>query len=215
MLPAELFSEGSARYLHFTGITLGLGATSQDMIAACVQRARIAGWKISFDVNYRAKLWDIRSASQCCLEYLKDSDLVFLPIRDARTLFGAGPADASVDSRPEEAARQTLEALSQQSSAECIILTLGKFGSAALAGGQFYYRATQPVAPIGRLGGGDAFSAGFLSAWLETRQVERALRRGNAAAGLKYSMPGDLPYFTREEVTKLETQAFNEPQHFR
>jgi len=215
MLPTDLFAPGRAKFLHFTGISLALSSACRAMIASSVQRAREAGWKISFDVNYRAKLWNSAEAAQCCSRYLADSDLIFLPIRDAKALFDDGSVLNEGDQPPEQAARATLERLSKKSSAECMVLTLGQHGAAAWCDGHFLYCETEEVEPIGRLGGGDAFSAGFLSGWLETGRADLALRRGNAAARLKYSIPGDLPYFTREEVLQLEMPKRTDSQHFR
>lgn len=215
MLPEDLFRSNQSRFLHITGISLGLGATSQAMIARSVKLAREVGWKVSFDVNYRAKLWSSSEAAEHCRPYLAGSDLVFLPIRDARTLFGAGKTLDQLQAHPERAAHGVLESLAKQSAAACIVLTLGRHGAAAWSQGQFYYCSTTPVEPVGRLGGGDAFSAGFLSCWLETGRADLSLRRGNAAARLKYSIPGDLPFFDRQEVLRLETPSDQEPQHFR
>ena len=64
------------------------------------------------------------------------------------------------------------------------------------------YQAIEPVSPMGRLGGGDAFSAGFLSAWLESQDLQRSLKWATAAR-LKYSIPGDLPLISRAEVESL------------
>lgn len=216
MLPKELFASSTTNWLHITGISLALGATSQTMIARAIQLARDAGWKISFDVNYRAKLWSAEEAARVCRETIEKCDLVFMPIRDAIAIFKAGPEGKQVERDPVKAARPILEYLSGLTSAECIVLTLGEYGAAAHSRGQFDFQPTMPVEhPLGRLGGGDAFSSGFLSAWLETGQVELGLRRGNSAARLKYSIPGDLPYFTREEVLSLETDSNNESQYFR
>lgn len=216
MLPANLFAIGTARLLHVTGISLALGTICQSMIDKSIQLARDAGWKISFDVNYRAKLWSLDEAASKCRETIQKSDVVIMPIRDARAIFKSGPESQQVENDPTESARQTLEDLSRMTNAECIVLTLGRFGAAAHAKGRFHFQPTAPVElPVGRLGGGDAFSAGFLSAWLESGQAEIGLRRGNAAAGLKYSVPGDLPYFTREEVLSLENCSANHTQNFR
>jgi 2-dehydro-3-deoxygluconokinase len=59
-----------------------------------------------------------------------------------------------------------------------------------------------PVEPIGRLGGGDAFSAGFLDAWLDDQGIERALLWANATAQLKYSIPGDIALISRSDVAR-------------
>jgi 2-dehydro-3-deoxygluconokinase len=94
-------------------------------------------------------------------------------------------------------------------------MTLGQCGAAAWVDGQHYYADTLPAPAIGRLGGGDAFVAGFLSALLHDMDTMDALRWGNAAARLKYSISGDLPIFTRQEVQSLLTPTTTAGENFR
>ena len=59
---------------------------------------------------------------------------------------------------------------------------------------------------IGRVGGGDAFSAGFLYGYLnDSISSVEALRWGSACAALKYTIKGDMPLFTYDEVHALVT----------
>ncbi len=54
---------------------------------------------------------------------------------------------------------------------------------------------------VDRLGGGDAYAAGFLDGYLENpEQLSRAIALGNAASALKHTMPGDFLSATREEI---------------
>jgi 2-dehydro-3-deoxygluconokinase len=63
-------------------------------------------------------------------------------------------------------------------------------------------QGTSPVEGVGRLGAGDAFSAGFLFGWLQNWDIERSLQWANAAARHKFSTPGDLPWFTAKELER-------------
>ncbi|MBX3422603.1 MAG: sugar kinase [Pirellulaceae bacterium] len=215
MLPTGLFVPGASRYLHVSGISLALGAPCCEMIFASVQLAKQAGWKISFDVNYRAKLWTPTVAGAVCLKLMQQADLVFLPFRDARTLFNIGIGDQEIGHLPEEFATHALKALAQRCSAECIVLTLGQYGAAACTHQGVCYSPTRAASVVGRLGGGDAFAAGFLSQWLTGAPTLTALRWGNAAAQLKYTIPGDLPYFESAEVAALAKQSAMNDVNFR
>ncbi|MCA9159934.1 MAG: hypothetical protein KDA72_16490, partial [Planctomycetales bacterium] len=56
---------------------------------------------------------------------------------------------------------------------------------------------------VERLGGGDAFSAGYLSAFLSGKKTAEALRWACATAAIKYTIPGDLPLIDRSAVAAL------------
>jgi 2-dehydro-3-deoxygluconokinase len=82
-------------------------------------------------------------------------------------------------------------------------MTLGERGAMASDSTHSIRKACEPVEPVGRLGGGDAFSAGFLNAWLDKPDLDRSLSWAMATARLKYSIPGDLPLISRVEVERL------------
>ncbi len=204
-LPSDLFTTGNAKLLHVTGISLALGDKSRNMIHEAVNRARNAGWLISFDLNYRAKLWSSELARKHCERLLQDADIVFIPKRDASTILGLANSDD---------ARETLTALSELRAGKLTVTTMGSLGSAAqLKADQCVERIT-PVQPIGRLGGGDAFCAGFLYGWLTFGEIRMALKWGNASAALKYSISGDLPLYQKTEVEALVTES-SPSTHFR
>ena len=190
-LPEAIFQPGGARWLHVTGISLAVSPTARGLIARAIQLATAVGWKISFDVNYRGLLWTTEEARAACEPYVAAADLVFLPARDARALWNL-PADLSNE--------QVLTRMLAIRDGQPTILTLGPQGAIAGTGERICYAPCTPVPPIGRLGGGDAFTAGFLDAWLDNRGLEDALRWAVATARLKYSIPGDLPLITRREV---------------
>lgn len=73
-------------------------------------------------------------------------------------------------------------------------------------GGPTHHQPAFRAGEVGRVGGGDAFAAGFLFGWLEQadgRSLERALRWGAATAALKYTIPGDMPLIEHAEVAAL------------
>jgi 2-dehydro-3-deoxygluconokinase len=77
-------------------------------------------------------------------------------------------------------------------------------------GGQLVQQSAFAAEEVERLGGGDAFAAGFLyaylTAWDQADRLAIALRWGAASAALKYTIPGDAPLIDREEVEALLRQ---------
>jgi sugar/nucleoside kinase (ribokinase family) len=88
--------------------------------------------------------------------------------------FGLRPGDGSLIDGLEEIARRRERLL---------VVTLGAAGSVALGGGERLARAAEPVDRIvDTTGAGDAFAAGFLHAYVASRDVARALEAGARCA---------------------------------
>src|SRR5215211_1841500 len=76
------------RVLHLTGITAALSPSCYEVVAEAIRRARAAGVTISFDVNYRAKLWDAATAGTKLRPLIAEADILFCKSTDATSLFG-------------------------------------------------------------------------------------------------------------------------------
>lgn len=202
-LPQELFRPDGARLLHTTGITLALRESLTNTAHHALQLAKAAGWLVSFDINYRQTLWEPSQARQGCHTYAEAADILFIPRGDACLLF-----DLDID-MPAETVLGNVAAAYPRAT---IVMTLGADGALGRAPGEDPIRqAAYPAEAVDRLGGGDAFAAGFLYAYLTTTEVTHrlptALRWGAAAAALKYTIPGDAPLIDRHEVEILLQQA--------
>lgn len=181
----------STRLLHATGISLALGEGCRGLLAAARNAAVEQHVQISFDFNYRSRLWSMADAKRHSESWVKESDIVFMSKRDACAWGGLAPdAEDEVVLRSLARGREEL----------CTVLTLGEHGAIGMAAGKTEVATTTQVHGVGRLGGGDAFSAGFVYGWLQGWDLRTNLRWGNAAAALKYSIPGDLPWIHRDEI---------------
>lgn len=191
-LPADLFAANMSRLFHVTGITLAISDSARATALAAMRRAKGAGWQVSFDTNYRSTLWSGEQAAAECDEAMALADIVFCPFGDYLALYG--------ESAPEDG----LAALAAKYPKALIIMTLGKDGAAAMAADGAVFRQSAILAgEVGRIGGGDAFAAGFLYAWLSFADVALALKWGVAMSAHKYTIPGDLPLVDYDEVAAL------------
>ena len=195
-LPADLFKRGEGRLLHLTGITLALSPTAYETAQRALELARAAGWQISFDVNYRGKLWTADTARAGCEPFMQAAHVIFLPLRDAKLLYKLDES-LTADAAMAELRRRYPQA--------AIIMTLGADGAIASgADGVIVRQAAFPAAAVCRLGRGDAFTAGFLYRWLaDANDLPMALRYGAAMAALKYGITGDMPLVEPGEVQAL------------
>ena len=76
------------RILHLTGITPALSPSCLEIIRQAAKQAKERNVLISFDVNYRQKLWSESEARQTLLPLIKQAYLLFCSQPDAVRLFG-------------------------------------------------------------------------------------------------------------------------------
>jgi 2-dehydro-3-deoxygluconokinase len=199
-LPIDLFKQDNAKLFHTTGITLAISQHAHKTATKAAELAKGAGWLVSFDVNYRGKLWSPREAREGCENIAQQSDILFIPLRDAKAMYGLNE-DANPDS--------VLEFLVKRFPKAVIAMTMSAKGALAFADGKIFQQAAFKAEEVGRLGGGDSFSAGFLYGYLLDGNLERALRWGAAVAALKYSIPGDFPLIEKREAEALVNQTLS------
>lgn len=192
------------RLLHLTGITPALGTRTREIFTRFLLRAREKGIPLSFDVNYRAKLWSANEASAGIEEACQQATLLFCTRADAAELWGfSGNAESVL--------RKMAQRFAGTHSNKTIVLTLGSEGSAQLQGTMYETEPAFPTDGTIRFGSGDAFAAGYIYAYLEGQLYRElheahgvtALSFGNALAALKRCIAGDIAIITPQEVRVL------------
>lgn len=183
---------GDYDLFHTTGITVALSENCKKAVEIGIKRAQEFGTVVSFDVNYRAKLWTPKEAFKVLDNILGDVDILILTKDDAKTVF-------SIHKSPEE----TLELLYERYSPEVLVLTLGSKGAVALKDGKIYRGLPYEIEIVDRIGAGDAFDAGFAYIYLKSGEIDKALKWGLAMAAFAHTIPGDPIYVTREEIESL------------
>ncbi len=170
------------RVLHVSGITLALSTSCRELAKHAMQEARRAGATVTFDVNYRQKLWDRKVAAAAVREVAPLIDVLICTQEDARDLFGVkGAADLDV---------------------ETVVLTRGALGAVATRAGVSTERRGHPVETVDRVGAGDAFVAGLIWGLLDG-SLELGLERGLAMSALKMTLHGDLFRLDAADVLAL------------
>ena len=179
MAPGALdpeYLEG-ASFLHLTGITPALSESCRAFTLWAAEQARGAGARVSFDVNYRSKLWDAREARAFAEEVLPSVDLLLVGDEEAHALWDRDDEDL-------------LRELAAAGPGE-VVLKKGSRGSTALVEGEVYEAPAFPAQEVDPIGAGDAFAAGFLAAHLWGQGPEERLRTANAMGALSVATLGD------------------------
>ena len=185
-----------ADWFHLSGITPAL---SQDMAGAAldaVQAAKRLGLTVSMDLNYRAKLWSYDEARAVYVKLLPYVDYCKDPM-----LF----EDRSVPFT-ENAARMIREfgiravAVTNRSVHSANDHT---FGASIVTADGILVSRSYDIHIVDRVGGGDAFTAGWIYSILQGKNDQDALEFAVAASCLKHTMEGDFNLCTVAEVEAL------------
>lgn len=186
----ELVKKG--KVFVFTGITPALSETCRNNLKLILSELR-PDTIVSFDVNYRGKLWstkDFRSFFDSIVECL---DMLFIQERDFSLIFG--------DERQDE---EALIALQQWFGKNKIyVMTQGAKGCKAIFGETFCEQKAFPTRVVDPFGAGDAFVAGFLHAYISGKTLQEACLWGTAMAAVKLNVFGDMPSFEKRVVEEL------------
>jgi len=157
--------EGAA-FLHLTGITGALSAECAEFLPWAAKAAHDAGVRVSYDVNYRSRLWGPSVARAATEALLPLVDVLFVGDEEATALWGWDGDKA-------------LDRLSSAGPGE-VVLKLGARGCIALVEGGQLSSPGFPAHERDPIGAGDAFAAGYLAAALWGWAPEDRLRTANA-----------------------------------
>lgn len=186
-----------ARAYHTTGITAALSEQLASEVQASLAAARTAGILTSYDLNYRAKLWSPERAELIQRPLMSLVDVLITTEEDTKTVFGITGSDY----------RDVARRLAEEFGFRVVTITLrgdtsvlrNSWTAIAYADGQIVDDRTYEIELVDRIGGGDAYSAGFLYGLL-TGNVAKGVAYGNAYSALKQTSWGDLNYATLNEV---------------
>jgi 2-dehydro-3-deoxygluconokinase len=180
------------RVLHVTGITAALGPGPRSAVAEAVGAARRAGTTVCLDVNYRSRLWPPREAAAVLAALARRADIVVASDDELVLVAGPGPEEAQVGALLDAGATE-------------VVVTRGAAGASVHTPDGKVSGPARPVPVVDVMGAGDAFVAGYLSAWLEDLDVTERLHRATAVAAFVVASPGDwegLP--SRAELPQLD-----------
>ena len=216
--PADAFDwpsllTGAAR-LHVSGITAALGPNAAQAAIDAVTFARSAGIPVSFDCNYRSKLWERwTSDPRATLSTLiAAADMLFGNHRDVSLLLDK-PFDGNDPDgrrRAAEAAFGTFPGLRYIASTAREVQTSDRHALSARIDTPAQGHETDAVVVDGivdRIGAGDAFAAGILHGLHCGQDLQGIAASGLALACLKHTLPGDASLFGRADIALFHSGA--------
>jgi 2-dehydro-3-deoxygluconokinase len=185
-----------ARWLHVSGITPALSDGAAAVTTEVLHAASRHRLHVSFDVNYRVKLWDKARARTVLEPLLESVALLVVSEEDAGLVFGATGDPVTI-----------ARALAGRYSIENVAVTsrdaARDLGAVVIARGAAFVGRRFDVPVVERVGTGDAFTAALIASRLQGRSWDDAITIATATAALKLTMPGDMFVGRRSDVDRL------------
>lgn len=180
-LPDSLLAQ--AAIFHTTCFALSRQPAQQAIVDAA-QRAAAMGAQVSVDANYAPSIWPDRAQAWAVLsQYCATGAFIKLSEDDATRLYG--------EPQPTERVLADIHGMG----AKLVCFTLGAEGSlVSFDGGAETVRITgRKVDVVDATGAGDAYWAGFLTAWLDGRTPTECAQAGANLAAIKLKQAGPMP----------------------
>jgi 2-dehydro-3-deoxygluconokinase len=193
---AKIFT--GSKHFHMSGITPALSASASEATVEALKAAKKTGCTISYDLNYRKKLWTPADAKRIQEPMMGDVDILITTEEDTNVVFGIKEKDYEA----------VAEKLAKTFNFKIVAITLredlsvlrNNWTAIAYQDGKIFKDRKYEVEIVDRVGAGDSFTAGFLYGWLKEKDIGKGVQYGNAFAALKHTVPGDFNWSTKEEV---------------
>lgn len=213
---AAIFGAG-VRWFHSGGIFASLSETTGELILEAMQAAKAAGAVTSFDLNYRAKLWNRWGGPERAQAILRrivaHVDVLVGNEEDLQLGVGIpGPQVAAASRLDPSAFLEMIGGVVEQfPNIKIVATTLREvhsanrhtWGAVAWMDGQTFVSPTCELEVYDRVGGGDGFAAGFFYGLLAGEPEQEAVNLGWAHGALLTTFPGDTTMATLEQVRAL------------
>ena len=200
---------GGVRWFHSGGIFAALSETTAELIIEGMEAAKRGGAVVSFDLNYREKLWSISGGQDRAVSVIgrivKNVDVLVgneedlqkglgVPVKsklDPTTFFGM--IDRVVEKHPQvKIVATTLR--------EVHSTNRHSWGAVAWINGRTHIAPACELDVLDRVGGGDGFASGLFYGLLTDESPEEAVKLGWAHGALLTTFPGDTTMATLEQV---------------
>ncbi len=205
---------GGVRWFHSGGIFAALSETTAELIIDGMRHAKAAGAVISFDLNFREKLWKISGGQDRAVSVLRrivqNVDVLVGNEEDLQKGLGISGPEASAKSKLDTDAffGMISRVVKDFPQVKVIATTLREvhstnrhsWSAVAWINGQNYQAPTCELDVLDRVGGGDGFAAGLIYGLLSGESEENAVKLGWAHGALLTTFPGDTTMATLEQV---------------
>src|SRR5512143_1022519 len=205
---------GGVRWFNSGGIFAALSQTTGEVIIEGMKAAKAAGAITSFDLNYRAKLWNMWGGHEIALKVVKriveHVDVLVGNEEDLQMGLGIPGPEVAAKSKldPSVFFGMIDQVTAMYPNVKVVATTLRavhstnrhSWGAVAWINGKTYQSPTCELDVVDRVGGGDGYAAGFFYGLLSGASEQEAVNLGWAHGALLTTFPGDTTMATLEQV---------------
>ncbi len=209
----EIFSRG-VRWFHSGGIFASLSETTGELIIEAMRAAKLHGTITSFDLNFRAKLWNIwggeKKAAEIIARIVENVDVLVGNEEDLQKGLGIKGPEIASKSKLDPAVFFSMigDVIKKFPQVKIAATTLREvkstnkhnWSAVAWINGKTYNAPTAELDIYDRVGGGDGFASGFFYGLLNDEDPGDAVKTGWAHGALLTTFPGDTTMASLEEV---------------
>jgi 2-dehydro-3-deoxygluconokinase len=218
-----IFGKGNIRWFHSGGIFSALSPTTSELVIEAMQAAKKAGAVVSFDLNYRAKLWAVAAAEQglsaaqasegaakTLRKIVSYVDVLVGNEEDLQMGLGLKGQDVESKSKLDPAAFFGMmeSVIKDFPNIKAVATTLREvhstnrhsWSAVLWLDGKSYQAPAAELDVYDRVGGGDGFAAGLFYGLLSGKSPEESLRLGWAHGALLTTTPGDTSMVSLDQV---------------
>jgi 2-dehydro-3-deoxygluconokinase len=209
----SIFANG-VRWFHSGGIFASLSETTGELIVEAMQAAKAAGAVTSFDLNYRAKLWNIWGGADRAQSVLRriveNVDVLVGNEEDLQLGLGIPGPEVVTKSKldPTMFFSMIEDVVAKFPSVKVVATTLREvhstshhsWGAVAWIDGKSYISPACELDIHDRVGGGDGFASGLFYGLLSGEPEQEAVNLGWAHGALLTTFPGDTTMASLEQV---------------
>jgi 2-dehydro-3-deoxygluconokinase len=186
-----------AKLLHVSGISQAISASAGETVSAAIAMATSAGRLVSYDPNFRPKLWPLDRARAVIHETCRRADLILPSLDEARQLTGLAA--------PEEIAKFYLGL-----GPKVVVVKLGAEGALLATAEGLRKFSPYTVDAVDMSGAGDTFDGAFVAGYLAGRPMDECMRFANAAAAITTTGLGCVTPVPR--LKEIEAFVARQPQ---
>ncbi len=214
-----IFATRGVRWFHTGGIFAALSDTAPGVIKEALNCAKKHGTITSYDLNYRASLWESFGGKENCQKVNRDIasqvDVMIGNEEDFTACLGlhVEGVDENMKSLPVEGFEKMIKQATREFPNFQVIATtmravksatVNDWGAVCWKDGQLYQSIHRPDLEIlDRVGGGDSFASGLIYGLITTGDPQLAVDYGAAHGALAMTTPGDTTMATKAEVEAL------------
>ncbi len=208
---------GGVRWFHSGGIFAALSETTAELIIEGMQAAKAAGAVVSFDLNFRQKLWNISGGENRAVAVIgrivENVDVLVGNEEDLQKGLGMpGPEMAAKSKLDPSAFFGMIDRVVERHPQIKIVATTLRdvhstnrhsWSAVAWIDGKTHVAPECELHVLDRVGGGDGFASGFFYGLLTGESPEDSIKLGWAHGALITTFPGDTTMATLDQVRSL------------